>query len=344
MRGKLLSYSGIAAKIKAMESHIYKADDYVKIANYESVPEFITLLKNNPAYEKIFSGYEENSLHRGQIEHMLMNSYFQDYSRIYSFSNEEQRKALAFPLMRLEINILKSCLLHVFNHEYKFQASSCDEELSKHMKINIEQLSNSNSIDEFINFLKDSEYYNLFKAVQNKKESNLFDYQIQLDIHYFKKIWKLKDKFLSGINLQSFEEIIGKKIDLLNILWIYRSKKYYNIDASKIYSCIIPITYKLNKKELASLIETGSIEELLTALSHTYYSNVFGSIDFTSFEQLYRTLLNKIYKINMRKYPNSMAPVDYYLYLKEMEIDKLTTVLECLRYKLEPTDTLKYVQ
>jgi V/A-type H+-transporting ATPase subunit C len=46
----------------------------------------------------------------------------------------------------------------------------------------------------------------------------------------------------------------------------------------------------------------------------------------------------------MRKYPNSMAPVDYYLYLKEMEIDKLTTVLECIRYKLEPTDTLKYVQ
>ena len=51
-----------------------------------------------------------------------------------------------------------------------------------------------------------------------------FDYEMQLDIHYYKEVWKLKDKLLNGDTLKAFTECIGTEIDLLNIMWIYRSK------------------------------------------------------------------------------------------------------------------------
>ena len=38
----------------------------------------------------------------------------------------------------------------------------------------------------------------------------------------------------------------GSKIDLLNIQWIYRAKKDYNMKPADIYLMLIPIHYKLS--------------------------------------------------------------------------------------------------
>lgn len=344
MSNNLLSYSGITAKVKAMESNLFKKDDYVKISNLENVPEFINFLKLNPSYEPLFSGYDEGALHRGQIEQLIINSLFDSFSRIYRFCNREQRKALIFLSFRFETTIIKHCLQHVFNQEYEYKGSNFDTFFSKRLKINLEQLSAARTVDEFINILKDTEYASILKAIQNTNNPTLFDYEMQLDIYYFKKVWKLKDKYLKGDSNKAYTEILGKKIDLLNILWIYRSKKYYDIDPSKIYSYIIPIFYKLKKKEITTLIESNSVDELITLLNSSYYVRAYDITEITSFENLYQSLLTKIYKTNKQKYPNSMAPVQNFLYLKEIEIDRLTTVLECIRYKLQPDQILSYIQ
>lgn len=344
MSNNLLSYSGITAKVKAMESNLLKNDDYVKISNLETVSEFINFLKLNPAYEPLFSGFDEGSLHRGQVEEIIVNSLFNSYGRIYRFCNREQRKALLFLSFRFETNIIKYCLKHVFNNECEYKGSSFDPYFSKCLKINLEQLYTARSMDEFINMLKDTEYYPIFRAIQNTNNPTLFDYEIQLDINYFKKVWKMKDKYLKGDSNKAYTEILGKQVDLLNILWIYRSKKYYDIDPTKIYSYIIPISYKLKKKEITALIESNSVDELISLVSNSYYVKVYGITEITSFENLYRTLLSKIYKSNKQKYPNSMAPVQQYLYFKELEIDNLTTVLECIRYRLQPNEILSYIQ
>lgn len=344
MANNLLSYSGITAKVKAMEGNLFKNDDYVKISNLETVPEFINFLKTNSAYKPLFSGFDEGSLHRGQVEELIVNSLFDSYTRIYRFCNREQRNALIFLSIRFETNIIKHCLQHVFNNEYEYKGSSFDSFFSKCLKVNLEQLTTARSIDEFVNLLKDTEYYPILKAIQNTSNPTLFDYEMQLDIYYFKKVWKLKDKYLKGDSNKAYTEILGKQVDLLNILWIYRSKKYYDIDSAKIYSYIIPISYKLKKKEITALIESNSVEELISLVNTSYYVKVYGITEITSFESLYRTLLSKIYKSNKQRYPNSMAPVQQYLYFKELEIDKLTTVLECIRYRLQPNETLNYIQ
>ncbi|WP_167957643.1 V0D/AC39 family V-type ATPase subunit [Anaerosporobacter faecicola] len=344
MANNLLTYSGITAKVKAMESNLFKSDDYNKICNLETIPEFINFLKANPSYAPIFSGIDEGALHRGEIEHLIVNSLYDSYSRIYRFCNQEQRHALTFLSFRFETNIIKYCLQHVFNNEYEYKGSNFDVFFCKRLKVSLEQLSTAKSIDEFINCLRNTEYYPILKAIQNTNNPTLFDYEMQLDIYYFTKVWKLKDKYLKGDSNKAYTEILGKKIDLLNVLWIYRSKKYYDIEPSKIYSYIIPISYKLKKKEITTYIESNTVEELVTFLNTSYYVRVNGITEITSFENLYKVLITKVYSTNKQKYPNSMAPVQNYLYLKELEIDKLTTVLECIRYKLQPNETLNYIQ
>ena len=60
-------------------------------------------------------------------------------------------------------------------------------------------------------------------------------------------------------------------------------------------------------------------------------------------EQMYSECLHHLYLIDRRRNPYSIAAVNTYLFLKEEEIKKLTTTLECIRYGLTKGETLGYL-
>ena len=60
-------------------------------------------------------------------------------------------------------------------------------------------------------------------------------------------------------------------------------------------------------------------------------------------EQMYADCLHHLYTVDRRRDPYSVAAINTYLFLKEEEINKLTTAMECVRYGLSPGVTLAYV-
>ena len=62
---------------------------------------------------------DENRLHRGEIEKLLVQSLYSDYTRLYRFSGMDQKKFLELYLKRYEMNLINYCLRIVFNHYQK---------------------------------------------------------------------------------------------------------------------------------------------------------------------------------------------------------------------------------
>ena len=60
-------------------------------------------------------------------------------------------------------------------------------------------------------------------------------------------------------------------------------------------------------------------------------------------EQMYEDCLYHLYTADRRQNPYSIASINMYLFLKEEELRKLTTAMECIRYGLNPGETLGYV-
>ena len=114
--GNLLSYSGISAKIRAMQSKLTTEEQFQEILQLSSVPQVITYLKHTKEYEEAWASLDENTLHRGQIEKLLKASVFNNFSRIYQFSNPEQRKFLDLYSKRYEIRVLKEIMTDLFDH------------------------------------------------------------------------------------------------------------------------------------------------------------------------------------------------------------------------------------
>ena len=83
--GKLLSYSGISTKIRAMQSKLITEDQIQEMLQFTSTSHAAAWLKRTPEYSKTWASLDENSLHRGQIEKLLKASIFNDFSKIYQF-------------------------------------------------------------------------------------------------------------------------------------------------------------------------------------------------------------------------------------------------------------------
>ena len=343
--GSLLSYSGLTTKIRAMQSRLLTDDQYRELAELKSVPQAVTYLKQQPAYEAILDSLSEEALHRGKIEQLLVNSIYRDFTKIYQFSNMEQRKFLNLYFGRYEVSIMKECLNKIFDHrDVNLDLSLFKPFFDKHSQLDINLLTASRSIEEFVSHLRGTSYHQPLTALSGLETPTLFDYEMALDLSYFSAIWKTKDKILSKKNLEEITKAYGNKFDLLNLQWIYRAKKYYHMLPPDIYSMTIPIHYRIKVEEFKTLVETPTLEQFEAEVEKTYYAGKYNYMQTDkTLEQMYRDCLRKFYLTDKRNDPYSIAIVNTYLFLKEEEIYKLTTALECIRYGLTKGETLGYL-
>lgn len=339
----LLSYSGINTKIRAMCSRLITREDYQRLANLDTTADFIAFLKQHPGYSDIFRKYDEHELHRFDAERIFIYAFYNDYAKIYRFANQSGRRDLELFFLRHEVTLLKNCIHRIYHEDTTYDLSLFQEFFDRHSKINITALASSRSMEEYIRQLKGTEYYPLFQKLWDASVTNPFDYEMQLDIYYFKRIWKIKGKLVKGNTLKAVTERLGTEIDLLNIIWVYRAKLMYDINSADLLSYVIPVNYKLSKEQLFRLIKSSTLEEYGAILKTSYYKDIVPFLSDESIEYAYHNLIDKIYKVNKAKYPASMSSVNYYLHQKEVEIVRLTTALECIRYKLDPKETLKYI-
>ncbi len=342
--GNVMSYSGIVTKVRAMQAKLLTEKDFEKIANLKSVPEAIDYLKEKPAYADYVNRMDVSLYHRGNVEKVLYQSLFDDYTRIFRFAGMEQKKFLKIYWKRYEIDLINYCLRIIFNHYDKpFDLEYKKEFFDKYSQISIDKLITSRNIVELVDNLRGTEYYAPLQKLRDAEDANLFDYDLALDLYYFSSMWKKNKRLLKGKELELYTRDCGTKIDLLNIQWIYRAKKYYHMLPPDIYSLTIPIHYRISVEEFKMLVEAPTLEEFERQLGTTYYAKKLVGFEGKKLEHIYKECLKRLYLSDRRKNPYSIATVNTYLFLKEEEIYKLTTALECIRYGLSSRETLGYL-
>ena len=92
--GNVMAYSGLTTKIRAMQAKLLTQADYATISGFTDVVQVVEFLKTKPAYAVYMDQLELAHLHRGDIEKMLYQSLYNDYTRIFRFAGIDQKKFL----------------------------------------------------------------------------------------------------------------------------------------------------------------------------------------------------------------------------------------------------------
>jgi Archaeal/vacuolar-type H+-ATPase subunit C len=342
--GNLLAYSGLITKVRAMQAKLLTENDIRNIASLPQTSDIVSYLLNKPAYNPVFSNLNADLIHRGNIEKLLILSFYNDYTKLYRFAGMQQKQFLKLYLKHLEIDLINYCLRIIFNHyEFPFDLDYKKPFFDRFSQLSIDQLITSKSIHEFIDNLKGTEYYEPLHLIRESGVATLFDYDLALELYSFSAVWKKSKLVLQKQELKLFTHNYGSKIDLLNLQWIYRSKKYDNMLPPDIYALLIPISHHINTKTMRALVESPTITEFISLVKQTYYGKRYDFEKDTPLEHMYEDFMHHLYLTNRRRDPHSIAVVSTYLFLKEREIQRLTTLLECVRYNLSPSETLAYV-
>ncbi len=339
----LLSYSGITTKVKAMQGRLISEEQFREMAALDSVPSAVDYLKRQPSYADIFAHIDDTMMHRGDIEKLLILSKYQDFTKLYKFSNLSQRKFLDLYFMHYEIAIVKRCLRNILGHQKTdLDLSLYRDFFERHSHIDLIKLAEADTLDEFIADLSGSVYYDLILDLQEQDATSVFEYEMRLDLLYFKMMWKTSSKSLSKDDREFISSLFGNRMDLLNIQWIYRSIKHYALTPEQIKVLLIPFHYKLSQEQIDAMIQCHTIDEFFSVLKDTYYQRISTGLlsEQPDVESLYTHILDRIYRKKSREHPYSISIVDAYLYFKESEQRKLITVIEGIRYGLSTNDII----
>lgn len=342
--GSRIHYSALVTKIRAMQSRLLKEEDYQRLAAMENLSEAVSYLRQIPSYQTAMKNLDESQMRWEDVERLMVGTLYYDFSKIYRFCSDRQRQVLKLYFAKFEIVVLKRALRRIFNHgDRTGEVRALRETLQIYTRIHLAELAQSEKLSEFLEALRDTEYQAVLMHLERAEQATLFDYEMTLDLFYFSKMWKEKDKFLHGKELDMITKTFGSRIDLLNMTWIYRAKKYYQLPVGSMYTLVIPINYRLKDEEIRAMVMAESMGKLKELLEQTWYGKHALDFEWDDLENLYRQFLRRLYWEERRKNPYSMAAVTAYLYDKEQEIDKLTSVLEGVRYGLSSQEILSYV-
>ncbi|MCL2351726.1 MAG: V-type ATPase subunit [Firmicutes bacterium] len=337
-----MRYIGLNTKIRAMRGKMLNSDDFRTLCSFRSVEEMGRRLQDYPGYGEALSGLEAGDMHRNILERKLILALSEDFSRIYRFITDRKlREFLSGFYLYTEIGVIKLLLCMIYDERgIVYTMPELSMLVTRKFRINIQSLMDARTVPDFVEALKGTPYYGVLSG-RFGGDSSLFDMEMQLDLYYYMNLWKLLDEALDGRNRRVMRELAGTEIDLRNIAWIYRLKNSYAVDTAKLYSYLIPIRYRLTAPGFARMAEAADINGLMGEIAETPYGAAFR--DFTSIDEVFYRRMTKAYADAARAFPGSLARTAGYIFGKQLEINNLTTAMECVRYGLDCGEARKYL-
>lgn len=341
--GSIFKYSGLTTKIRAMRAKLITKEQYRKLARMSTVAELIEQIRSHGSYEVLFEGRDPAYIHRGEFEKLMICSKYMDFEKIYRFASASQRPYLKLYFVKYEIDIIKKAILHLENTEHRELYSDFDKIVGKYPDIDIAKICSATTIDEIIEGLQGSIFYDTMQLVRTYVNPTDFDYEVALDLFFFRYVWKKRKRLFRGDELESISKNYGIEADTLNIMWIHRTKLYYRLPKEQIYSMIIPVYYKLRKTHIIQLVEAENEDEFWKVVESTFYGKKIHRDDYSkgNIGKYFEEYLSRCYHKLFRDNPYSVSTITAYLKDKETEIKKLVTVAESIRYGFASEDIIK---
>lgn len=345
MLGGMFKYGGIVAKTKAIQSQQMKEEDFAQLMQKNTLAEVVAFLKNHTHYADIFKDTPEKDLHRGDIENPLKQYYASILKKYYTFITGDDRQVIEAIFIKEEIEAIKDILRRIEGDKDLF-ISPVDAYIASHFSVDLKKLSASADLKEFLSNISGSRYERIIRLyLHSDIAQSMFSIEMALDSFYFKLMFRWAKKSLNQQNRRIIGELIGRQIDMANIMWIYRSKQYYEVPKEIVFAHLIPERYKLTRQALQEMTAAESLPALVELIEATEYRELVRGLDESKgifIERKYEMIYTKNLKRIQKENPFSIAAVIAQLHLANIEISKIISIVECIRYEMH-VDEIKQI-
>lgn len=339
------NFHSVNAKIGVLKKGLLKNLDYEKILSFEQRHEIIDYLKTNPIYGYEIPLYEERSMkNRYDTEFMFNKIEANLLRKLKFFLFGEYKKIIDVLLMKYEFKDIKIILRSIVENE-KIDLKRDTIMYKKTKNIDYDKLYSCESFYQALDVLKHTIYRKSIVSLNDDDVFRLhFHVEMKLDSLYFLSMKKIVDK-MSKENRNILNIYFSSLIDIINIQWIIRAKKYYNLSNEEIYNYSLRHGNYIKGRLLKELIYTDNVDEIVEKIKLTKLKYIFENKDIDDAiinlnikEYIYRDSLKKL-----KDYNNSISTLLKFIIQLNAQNENLIRIAEANKYQLSKSEVKKYL-
>ncbi len=336
------AYYAINTKIYARRKTLLSQKEWEKLAESPSVTQVIEFLKKRPGYKEIINSYKAEELHRTDLEVILDRYLVKEIEAMLHYFSGSYKEFFKAVLMEYEISDLLLLLRSISRNESIEDMERLFIHSERYALANFNHLVGCKSVTQFIDALKGTLYYEVLKTLtQEDALKREFHMEMKLYVLLYKQMMEKAAK-LTPADQEIANKLVGTKADLINIQWIYRAIKYYDVSSEEILVYCLPVGNKITYKKRKELVYAKNLQEI-RSLATKYLS-------YPIFEEVRDTFLDKrmnkyIYDYALKVDDNnqSISTSLAYLYILYIEKEDLIALTEGIRYTLPENELKEYL-
>jgi V/A-type H+-transporting ATPase subunit C len=320
------NYPYVCARVRAKRAHLLSGDVYAKLLMMD-VHE-ITRFLGESVYKKeitelglTYSGFE--------LTEIALNRNLAVVSQqILGYCEDDLSKMLSAYLQHNDVWNIKTILRGKFYHASVEEIMKTLRPAGKYSESYWRNLvQTSKTMEEVIDHLEGTEYYEILHGLREKLSTNLADCENTLEAAYYISLLKAIRPNSEANKL--FLRFVHREIDLVNLRTLFMTK-FENVEPQTLVGMLIP-GGEISEKELQLLVDASDFPHFLDEVQKLPYYNtirdVIGTIEQTgSLNHVIRALekehLAKATKSSYL-YPLSILPILDYLIRKRIEVENL---------------------
>ncbi len=339
------SYAGnaIITKAKSLYGKRLKTEDYEELLKYKNIPDLVSYLKRNDKYSNTLNDVSEVSIHRGQLEGLIKKSYFDNLARMVKFVSTTDKKFYELDMIRREIEIVLSSIRSIISGNLESSIRDLPLFFRRHASFDIEEVTKAMTMKDLLKSLEGTRYHEFIQPYENATPLQIryADIEHSIYVKYHHIVIERINKYYKGKLHDQLMDIYQSKVEVENIITIYRLKKFYDADQMTIYSSILTDNVRMSEDKIKSIINLENPDDILKYLSKSEYAKFKDSDDYVYIEYQAGRIKYNLAKRHM--YFSTYPPIVYsvFLFLNEIEQSNIFNIIEGIRYNVEKEDIKK---
>lgn len=333
------SDNAIMAKVHALYGKRLKAEDYDTLLNMKTVGEVAAYLKSDTYYEQTLQELREDLIHRGQLETMVRRRILNIYIGLIKYSTRETLFLQAY-IMHNEILQLLLALRLLNTNSMEKYIVSLPVYLTRYMSFDMFRLASARSFDDLLKIVAHSEYYNVlknFRPITSDTQIDMSGCETALLTCYYSTMFRHIKEEYRGETRENLLFHFKTRLDLHNLMVIYRLKRYFNYSPEQIRRNLVTLDSLLSRRSYEALLETQDVSQLLQKIGSLPLMRHAKLNTLDDNAHILARLAFITHGMSLHYFRLSQHPavvVMNYMTLLEIEVNNLVRIIEGIRYKL----------
>jgi V/A-type H+-transporting ATPase subunit C len=340
-----LSSNVVLAKARTMYGRRLTPENYKDLLKCQTVSEVASYLKNRTDYAKVMAGIEETEIHRDQVEAKLRQKLQDDFTSLCRYEITVGERFSPYFIRRWEIEQILKAVLFLNSGEAvteSDQAPQMPPSFLELTSLDPKKLSHAANFDELLSALARTPYSKLLEPYKPKEKERI-DYtevEIVLFTFLYETIFQIIRNNTHGETKRQLLEIFTSFIDLTNYVRIVRLKMSYRIDPEIIKKSLLPYG-AIDQKVIDEMAAAASEAEIDAAMNRTAMGRKISRENCSYVDEIPRRYNFRICQHDLHFSTHPSVVLIAYVFAREAEISDIITIVEGIRYKLEPTEIKK---